>query len=125
MRIFNLFIIMNVIICLGGLCNTPVSFADNTDESTESCHAMNPSAHAEQSLNIEQDHNPNTEIKSSCCNEYLTNSSSDQNIEVNYSSELKYPLHLISTNESSTLKNRSHREHDPPDLQVLHSTFLI
>ena len=125
MRIFNLFIILIVVICAGGLCTTPLTSAASNSEEMESCHSMNHSAQVNEALNFEQNDKKKIDIDSSCCNEYLSNNLSDQYKVDIYAEDLQYPLQISSSNASNKFKNRSQREHDPPDLQSLHSRFLI
>ena len=78
MRILNLFIILIVVICAAGLCTTPLTSAASSDEAMESCHSMDHSAQANETLNFEQNDKKKTDIDSTCCEVYLTNSISDQ-----------------------------------------------
>ncbi len=86
---------------------------------------MDHSAQAEVILNIEQENNNQSKIASSCCSEYLTNSLSDNYNAAIYSEELNYPLHDIGDIIINRFNTYSQRVHDPPDLQLLNSTFLI
>ena len=63
----------------------------------------------------------------SCCQDTLTNAHPDLNARVQLATIDKSHLHVI--NESKTNLNKfldgSPREHDPPDLQISFSTFLL
>ena len=125
MRIFNLFIILMLVICAGGLCTTPLTSAASNDQAVESCHAMDHSAHANKTLNFEQNDNKKIYIDSSCCNEYLTNNTSCQFDAANYPKTLTYSVQIIIADLSNKFEYSSQRGHDPPDLLSLHSRFLI
>ncbi len=126
MRIFHLFLILNVVVCVGGLCNSPITFAASTNEATESCHKMDKhETPVTETLDIMQDFNQQADFNSSCCNEYLTNSSSDQYVKVIYTNVTRSWVQNILTTQDNKINNRSQREHGPPNIQVLHSTFLI
>ena len=63
----------------------------------------------------------------SCCQDTLTNAHPDLNARIQVVTADKSHLHVI--NESKTDLNKfldgSPREHDPPDLQISFSTFLL
>ena len=125
MKIFNLFLILNVVICAGGLCTTPIASAATNDDAMESCHSMDHSAQAGITLNIEQENNNKSGIDSTCCSEYLTNNLSDQFVKVTFKEALRFSTYTSALIQNKKIDHISQREHGPPDLEVLNSTFLI
>ncbi len=126
MRIFNLFIILNVIICVGGVCSVPSAFAEFEQETAENCHSMDQHDNsASETLNIEEDFDAQSDITSTCCNEYLTNNQSDQYIKASFQEAPKSSVQKLIIQYCGNISHRAQRQHDPPDLQVLNSIFLI
>ena len=126
MRIFNLFIILNVIICVGGVCSVPSTFAESEQETAENCHSMDQHDNsAADTLNIEEDFDTQSNITSSCCNKYLTNNQSDQHIKTSFQESPKFSFQKLIIQHCENRSHRAQRQHDPPDLQVLNSIFLI
>jgi hypothetical protein len=124
MKALSLFLILNIIVCYSGLCASLPSFA-SVEQVEESCHTMD---HDDTSyiINIVQGFNQTLENHSSCCFEPLINNTAHEDVEV-YNTNIPRDIipNLIIAKYDTKFKNRSLSKHDPPDLQVLNSTFLI
>lgn len=71
--------------------------------------------------------NDNTGRGESCCHEALTNGHPDLNARVEVVSINRSNQHIINEGKINLEKllDGSPREHDPPDLQISFSTFLL
>lgn len=123
MRILNLFLILTIIACYSGLCDTSHVTASSLDQQIESCHSMS-NEHSSNTENTTLDHGNTIEDHSSCCLDTLTNGIDNININVIATLFSISPKYVVRQQE--TINNSySLREHGPPDLLALNSTFLI
>ncbi len=124
MKAFSLFLILNIIVCYSGLCASLPSYA-SVEQVEESCHTMDHDG-TSYIINIVQRFNQTLENHSSCCFESLINNTAHEYVKV-YNTDIPRAIipNLIIAKYDTKFKDRSLSEHDPPDLQVLNSTFLI
>jgi len=79
---------------------------------------------AENGNNLEQNDVANSEL--SCCSEILTNKTFDQYVKTYYRDLPRSSVQLFQVNsQDNPVYERSQSEHDPPDLLILNSSFLI
>ncbi len=132
-RFSSLFLAINILICYGGFCRDSFAAASTPQAKVSSgCHGMshhevnNGSAktgETDTARIMDSSKNPDE----SCCMEVLTNTSPDLNSKIE--------VVLIDRTQKQTpvkdricleqLRDNSLREHDPPDLQITNSSFLL
>ncbi|MEM7008635.1 MAG: hypothetical protein AAF462_05810 [Thermodesulfobacteriota bacterium] len=103
-----------------------MSFAATPVEAQESCHSMDHSKSKDaEASTIMQNYDDRSELHVLCCEESLTNSTTDQYIKVKIT-EVPRTWELFNHNKSSPNPNNfTYKDKDPPDIQVLNSSFLI
>jgi len=115
-----------MIVCYSGLCSSPPTLASSAELKSESCHKMNNHQESENNSQLIQYSNDRTSHSSACCFDSLLTSADDNSVKA--FSTLK-PAVIISgydiTKDNLIINSTSLREHGPPDLQILHSTFQI
>ena len=129
MRILNIFLVLNIVICYGGLCGDNARSAAPSNIAQESCHKMDHENSPTE--------NPDTVIEGTsnedghdayCCYDALINSSSGEYSKVNLSITLVMPITHLYAEKYESVKSSQDRltsDHDPPDLRVSYSTFLL
>ena len=126
MRIIHFFLILTITICYGGLCNLSIASASPANEVKESCHNMDQHTESIPETIIEQENKRTEDVNLSCCNETITNNTSDQFVKVYYTNAPKLSIqNVVLSKRYKKISYRAIKEHDPPDLQVINSTFLI
>lgn len=128
MRVLSFFLAFSLFICYGGLCRDGFALSTPSEaESQAGCHNMN---HGSEQTGIQA---PNSEINnsvviaSSCCFDSLLNAESDQSAKVDRILVHKIPITSLNASVSypNRAKDLSLGGHDPPDLQISNSTFLL
>lgn len=126
MKIFNLLLILIMLACYSGLCSAPPTLASSVNLETESCHKMDGHKTSEDNNQLRQDIHGKESHSTVCCVSSLTSSLDKDNTkdfaklaQITFISENDINENCIRINTISL------REHGPPDLQVLHSTFQI
>jgi len=125
MRYLHLFLILNIIVCYAGICGDTAHAATSTSQAAESCHEM---AGADANDIVLNDSGQENVQDSPCCLDYLTSSSSGEYSNAVFTiTEILPVLELHSTNLAikKVSQDQLLRGHDPPDLQVSYSTFLL
>lgn len=114
----------------GGVCSAVVLVADETEQTGMHCDMMNHSEAdtSDESQVLLQSTEPTDSSNSLCCYEALTNSSLDDNIgnsvqEVLYILDL--PTSLDNRKSKSTYLIIARSSHDPPDIYLSVSRFLL
>lgn len=128
MRYLHLFLIFNLIVCYAGICGETVFAVVGSPAAEESCHA---SSHEmaetdEYSINIKA--NADEELgQSPCCLDYLNGSSTDNTNNVFTVVDIIPVSNLYSKKiEGNRLEPELvYKDHDPPDLQISFSTFIL
>ena len=131
MRFLSLFLICSIMVCYsGGVCSAVVLVAEESEQTSTHCEMMNHSEAytSEASQVLIQSAEPTDSSNSLCCYEALTNSSLDDNIgnsvqEVLYILDL--PTSLNHRNSKSTDLIITRSAHDPPDIYIYVSRFLL
>lgn len=122
-RLFHLFLIVNIIICSAGLCSSAVAFESSGYSTKKSCHEKdkhNSGATIVEDIDVKQ----NSDLY--CCNDLLTNSAYDHDINLYYQDLPDYTIEDFNiTKKYLSLIYRYKQGHDPPDVLILNSTFLI
>jgi len=130
MRFVSLFLIFNIVLCYSGICSATVSDAESVDTNGSHCEMANhgETDNSNESQAIIKSSNTTDSENSQCCYEGLTNSSieadQDQNIPV-----VLYLLDFSSYLDSKNSKNidliTTRSSHDPPDIYLSVSSFLL
>jgi hypothetical protein len=127
-RFSSLFLALNIFLCYGGLYRD--AFAESSApqaNASSGCHGMSRENNAPESNTTSLIVNDSESRDGSCCQDTLTNAHPDLNTKIEIVTIDRSHPHVI--NESKTNLNKfldgSPREHDPPDLQVSFSTFLL
>ncbi len=127
-RLSSLFLALNILLCYGGLYRD--AFAESSvpqAKTSGGCHGMSRESNASGSNTATGIVKDSESRDVSCCQDTLTNAHPDLNARIQVATIDRSQLHVI--NESKTNLNKfldgSPREHDPPDLQISLSTFLL
>lgn len=125
MKIFNLFLILIMLACYSGICNSSATPAYSVLK-TESCHKMDNHNSSQNSSYIVQSSNHQESVSPVCCFDSLINAVDDNYVRdfVTLTPTVFNSDHIVA-NGNRRIKHMSLRGHSPPDLQVLNSTFLI
>lgn len=112
--------------CYSGICSTSATPASSMESNSESCHNMDKHQDSQNNRQLMQNFNETVNDSSTCCFDSLLTSTDDNYVK---DFAILTPTVLISDHfivkDNLRIKHMSLREHDPPDLQVLHSTFQI
>lgn len=129
MRYLHLFLIFNVIVCYAGICGNTVYAVTSSPEAAESCHSMDHETAGAENGDIVIIGSGKEDVNDSpCCLDSLLSSSPDEYSNAVFTiTEILPVIELHSTNLASKklTQDRFISEHDPPDLQVYFSTFLL
>ena len=127
-RFASLFLAVNILICYGGLRG--VSFAETDAPQVQTslgCHGMSHDRYKTGEENTAGIMSSSENPDDSCCMEVLTNASPDLNakIEVVLIDRTQKQILIQDRNYLEQMRDNSLREHDPPDLQITNSSFLL
>jgi len=130
MRFLSLFLILNIALCYSGICFAEVSADESASEMSSHCdmknHSNDNSSDTSQA-SIRSLSTTNSE-NSQCCYEGLTNSSIKTNLDSSMFAVL-FLLDLPNHQESNSSKTIDYINtssfHDPPDIYLVVSSFLI
>jgi len=129
MRIFNIFLVLNIVICYGGLCGDAVYSITLSDSETQSCHKMDhDNTQMKNEITILGNGVKEDIYGSDCCLNSLLNSAPDAYSKADFTHTHLLPITSPNIGQYKTIKSsqdRLLREHDPPDLQTSYSTFLL
>ena len=130
MRYVHLFLILILVVCYAGICGDTVFAAISSETPEMSCHS--------QGHDMERDNQATSELiigngneasdNSPCCLDYLHSSSIDYDSNTVFTILKVLPvidLIAIELQKSAFDIDLIHAGHDPPDLQVRYSTFLL
>jgi hypothetical protein len=127
-RFISIFLVLNIFFCysgfqLGAYASTETAPAKNV----MSCHGNARVAKESSEKPVaHRTHRPSEKI-SSCCLEGLTNAPLDPPSKID--AGLVHKVSLANLYHQPDYANKalgfSQREHDPPDLQIVNSTFLL
>jgi hypothetical protein len=128
MRFSSLFLVVNILLCYSGI---PLgAFASSETTSTKTvmgCHSNGPIAKETGEKSAARGIHGSSEKISSCCLDGLTNASIDQpaKIEKILVQRITVSNLYYQTGCMNKKLDLSQREHDPPDLQITYSVFLL
>ena len=130
MRFISLFLIFNIVLCYSGICSATVLIAESSDEMGSHCDMTNHSAadSTGESQVLIQNTSATDAENSECCYEGLTNSSIEVNLDKNILAVLyllDFPDHFDSNNSKNIDLINSSSSHDPPDIYLSVSSFLL
>lgn len=128
----SLFLALNILICYGGFCRDTFAAAGAPRAKVLSgCHGMSHEVKHESAKTGETDtarimdssKNPDD----SCCLEVLTSTSPDLNSKIDVVLIDRTQKQILVQDRIclGQLRDNSLREHDPPDLQITNSIFLL
>ena len=127
-RFFSLFLVVNILVCYGGFCRDSFASADSARVKPDSdCRSMNHENDKTANENSSRIINNSANTDSSCCSESLTNTYPDLNAKIEIVSIDRTQPAILNNGKDhlQKLRDNSLREHDPPDLQISNSTFLL
>ncbi|MEX0999984.1 MAG: hypothetical protein WD000_08525 [Thermodesulfobacteriota bacterium] len=130
MRFISLFLIFNIALCYSGVYSAIASVAERTDEMGSHCDMANHDAadSADESQVLIQNTSATDAENSECCYEGLTNSSIEVNLDKNILAVLyllDFPGYLDSNNSKNIDLITTRSSHDPPDIYLSVSSFLL
>jgi hypothetical protein len=127
-RFSSLFLALNILLCYSGLYRDAFAVSSAPQANTSSgCHGMSRESNAPESNTAPGIVNDSESRDGSCCQDTLTNAYPDLNARIQVVTADRSHLHAIKEGKINLNKllDGSPREHDPPDLQVSFSTFLL
>ncbi|MGB3363936.1 MAG: hypothetical protein WBB48_04085 [Thermodesulfobacteriota bacterium] len=130
MRFLSLFLIFSLALCYSGVCSATVLITESTDEMGSHCEMANHDSgdSSDEAQVLIQNDNSNDIENSECCYDGLTNSSVEVNLGKNILAVL-YLLDFPDHFESNSSKNidliNTSSSHDPPDIYLSVSSFLL
>jgi len=130
MRFISLFLIFNVALCYSGICSATVFDAIGTETMGSHCDMTNHDAgdSSDESQVLIQNSSATNIGNSECCYEGLTNSSIEVNLDKNILAVLcllDFPDHFDSNNSKNIDLITTRSSHDPPDIYLSVSSFLL
>lgn len=127
-RFLSLFLVVNVLVCYGGFFRSAIASEGSTQvKSSSGCHSISHETNKTGNENAPKIINNSDNNNISCCFESLTNTHPDLNAKIEIISIDKTQLAVLNEGKDNLNKilDNSIREHDPPDLQISNSTFLL
>lgn len=127
-RFASIFIIVNLLLCYSGFYHGAFALLKpSSHEVSSGCHSMNHSYNKTESGDVNHIINQSTGRTSYCCYDGLLGASVD--LSANIDHVLVHTITVDNLNSNSSYskitQHRSLREHDPPDLQISNSVFLL
>ncbi len=130
MRYVCLFLIFNMALCYSGVCSETVFEAISAETVSSHCDMVDHDAanSTDESKVLIQNANTADTETSQCCYEVLTNSSMEVNLDKNILAVLyllDLPSYLDSNNSNNIDLITTGSSHDPPDIYLSVSSFLL
>ena len=130
MRLLSLLVVVSVTLCYSGICTAMISVADGPEEISTHCHTDNHSKvdNSDDSQLFIQNASTADLQHFQCCSEVLTNSSVEDSLDKNILAVLyllDFPTSLETSNSKSTDLIITRSFHDPPDIYLSVSSFLL
>ena len=130
MRFLSLFLIFNIALCYSGICSATVFEAISAGTMGSHCDMTNHNAadSTDESQVFIQNAGAADLENSQCCYEGLTNSSIEVNLDKNILVVLyllDFPSYLDSNNSNNIDLIPTRSSHDPPDIYLSVSSFLL
>ena len=127
-RFSSLFLALNILLCYAGVYRNALAESSVPQATTSGrCHGMSRQSNAPQSNTAPGIVNDSESPDGSCCQDTLENAHPDLNARIQVVTLDRSHLHVINESKTNLYKflDGSLREHDPPDLQISFSTFLL
>lgn len=127
-RFSSLFLALNILLCYGGLYRDASALIGAPEAKTGSgCHGMSHESNVSETGTYPRITPNKSGQDESCCQDALTNAQPDLNARIEIVTIDRSYLHVINEGKTSLEKrlDGSPREHDPPNLQISLSTFLL
>jgi hypothetical protein len=128
-RYTSLFLAVIILLCYSGFrLDAFASIKPATGKVHASCHASSNDDYETKSDQASHRLNkPHGIVSSSCCFKNLTSTSPDLNAKIEIISIDRTQPAILNNGRDylKKLRDNSLREHDPPDLQISNSTFLL
>lgn len=130
MRFISLFLIFSLVLCYSGVCSATVFVAESADTMGSHCETANHSEtdNSDESQVLIQNSNTANIENSECCYEGLTNSPIEADLDQNILVVLyllDFPSYLDSNNSKNIDSITTKSFHDPPDIYLSVSRFLL
>ncbi len=130
MRFLSLFLIFSLALCYSGVCSATVLIAEGSDEMGSHCEMGNHSDadSADEARTLIQNSSSTDIENSECCYQGLTNSSVEANLDKNILAVLyllDFPDHFDSNSSKNIDLINTSSSHDPPDIYLSVSSFLL
>jgi len=129
MRFISLFLIFNVALCYSGVCSATLFVAEGTANMGSHCEMANHDADkSDESQVLFQYPSTHDSENTQCCYDVLTNSSTQDNSTYK-ALDVLYLLDLPTSQQTSSSRSidliLTKRVHDPPDIYLSVSSFLL
>ena len=128
MRFASLFLVVNILLCYSGIRLDAFASTKTTSAKTVmGCHGNSTITKESGEKSVALRVHRSSEKISSCCLDGLTNTSIDQPAKIEKILVRRITLSNLyyQTGYVNKTLDLSQREHDPPDLQISNSTFLL
>ena len=130
MRLLSLLVVVSVTLCYSGICSATVFVAEGTDQMGSHCDMANPDvANSSDDFQVLIQNTSTTDTENSqYCYESLTNSSVEDSLDKNILAVLyllDFPSYLDSNNSKNIDLIITRNSHDPPDIYLSVSSFLL
>jgi len=130
MRFISLFLIFNIALCYSGICSETVFATEDAERMSSHCEMANhgETDNSDESQAIIKSSNTTDSENSECCYEGLTNSPIEADLDQNILVVLyllDFPSYLDSNNSKNIDLITTKSSHDPPDIYLSVSSFLL
>ena len=130
MRFISLFLIFNIILCYSGICSETVFATEDAQRMSSHCEMVNhgETDNSDESQVFIKNASATDCDNSQCCYETLTNSSIEADLDQNILVVLyllDFPSYLDSNNSKNIDLITTRSAHDPPDIYLSVSSFLL
>ena len=130
MRLLSLLVVVSVTLCYSGICTAMISAANGPKEISTYCHTDNHSKvdNSDDSQLFIQNASTADLQHFHCCSEILTNSSVEDSLDKNLLAVqylLDFPSYLDAINPKNIALIITRSYHDPPDIYLSVSSFLL
>jgi len=127
-RFSSLFLALNILLCYAGVYRNAFAESKAPQVKTSSgCHDISRWINTSESNAVLRIVNDSESRDASCCQDTLTNPHPDLNARIQVVTVDRSHPDVINQGKAKLKKflDGSPREHDPPDLQISFSTFLL
>lgn len=125
----HIFFAAAIFVCYSGLCGQATAFDNPVSAEMEmgGCHEMGHSGEKAVEVGQGQKFNNQAQVDSSCCcqNSLVNAASQLPKLDRIVVAEIDFTYLHQKPSHSGIMESLSPREHDPPDIQTVNSTFLL